>query len=166
VSTNYAVLACSDFPTCHGGWWPETDFRAGFTVLRELGRHADGSLLALPALTAIHLAHRIGALVVLVAAAVAAWRLRRADLQGWASQALRAALLLLGLQVLSGISNIVLGWPLPAALAHTAGAAALLALLGALLTRAPSAPPATPARSPCVLTDRTFARQTSSCPPL
>jgi cytochrome c oxidase assembly protein subunit 15 len=154
VSTNYAVLACSDFPACHGGWWPETDFRAGFTVMRELGRQADGSLLALPALTAIHLAHRLGALVVLVAVVAASWRLRRADLQGWPLRALRAALALLGLQVLTGISNIVLGWPLLAALAHTAGAAALLALLAALLTRAPSASP----RAPSVSPDRSFAR--------
>ncbi len=30
VSTNYAVLACSDFPTCQGSWWPAMDFAQGF----------------------------------------------------------------------------------------------------------------------------------------
>ncbi|MFM2067351.1 MAG: hypothetical protein RLZZ584_2260 [Pseudomonadota bacterium] len=136
VSTNYAVLACSDFPRCHhGSWWPEVDFHAGFTVLRELGRQGDGSLLGLPALTAIHLTHRLGALVVLAATGLAAWRMRRARPGAWQARALRVALVLLLLQFLTGISNIVLGWPLPAALAHTGGAAALLALLAALLTR-------------------------------
>ena len=34
VSTNYAVLACSDFPTCQGSWWPSMDFAHGFTLRR------------------------------------------------------------------------------------------------------------------------------------
>jgi cytochrome c oxidase assembly protein subunit 15 len=148
VSTNYAVLACSDFPTCHGGWWPETDFRAGFTVLRHLGHQADGSLLPLPALTAIHLVHRLGAIVVLLAAALAAWRLRNAAITGWPRRALLLALGLLGLQILTGISNVVLGWPLLAALAHTGGAAALLALLAALLASARPGRPVSTSRSP------------------
>jgi cytochrome c oxidase assembly protein subunit 15 len=143
VSTNYAVLACSDFPTCHGGWWPEADFRAGYTLLRDLGHQADGSLLASSALTAIHLGHRLGALVLLSAVAIATWWLRRARFSPWQRRAWIGVLLLLGIQVLTGISNVVLGWPLLAALAHTAGAAALLALLAALLTR--SAGPAHPA---------------------
>ncbi|MFM2119326.1 MAG: hypothetical protein RL722_794 [Pseudomonadota bacterium] len=133
VSTNYAVLACPDFPTCQGRWWPDADFHAGYTLLRDLGRHADGSLLAHPALTAIHLGHRLGALLLLAASLLAAWRLRKAT--GWSRQALKLAGALLLLQIATGISNVVLGWPLLAALAHTAGAAALLALLAALLTR-------------------------------
>ncbi len=38
-------------------------------------------------------------------------------------------------QVLSGLSNVVLGWPIVAALAHSAGAAALMLLLALLLAR-------------------------------
>ncbi|MEY4748309.1 MAG: hypothetical protein RIQ60_523 [Pseudomonadota bacterium] len=145
VSTNYAVLACSDFPTCNGRWWPEADFSAGFTVLRDLGRQADGSLLPLPALTAIHLAHRIGAVVVLLAALLAAARLRHtAQFTNWPARALRLALVLLGVQILTGISNVVLGWPLLAALAHTGGAAALLAVLAAVLTSARARRPVFP----------------------
>ena len=40
VSTNYAVLACRDFPTCQGAWWPAMDFAHGFALLRELGAGA------------------------------------------------------------------------------------------------------------------------------
>ncbi len=138
VSTNYAVLACSDFPTCHGSWWPEADFAAGYTVLRDLGRHADGSLLASSALTAIHLGHRVGALVLVIAAALVAWRLRGAKVTPWQRRGWLGVLTLLVAQVVTGVSNVVLGWPLLAALLHTGGAAALLALLAALLTRTPA----------------------------
>jgi cytochrome c oxidase assembly protein subunit 15 len=138
VSTNYAVLACSDFPTCHGRWWPEADFAAGYTVLRDLGRHADGSLLASNALTAIHLGHRLGALALVIAAALVAWRLHGARVTPWQRRGWLGVLALLAAQVATGVSNVVLGWPLLAALLHTGGAAALLALLAALLTRAPA----------------------------
>src|SRR5688572_3676608 len=66
ASSNYAALACIDFPTCHGGWLPEMDFRHGFQLVRELGRTADGGHLAYEALTAIHWTHRVGALVTFV----------------------------------------------------------------------------------------------------
>ena len=70
VSTNYAVLACRDFPTCQGAWWPAMDFEHGFALLRELGEGKDGGYLPFAALTAIHYAHRLGAYVVLIAMAV------------------------------------------------------------------------------------------------
>ena len=63
VSANYAALVCRDFPTCHGAWFPAMDFGHGFQFARELGMTAAGTPLALDALTAIHWAHRVGALV-------------------------------------------------------------------------------------------------------
>ena len=63
TSTNYAALACQDFPTCHGAWMPAGDFANAFHVVRELGMDADGALLSGEALTAIHWTHRLGALV-------------------------------------------------------------------------------------------------------
>ncbi len=139
VSTNYAVLACRDFPTCHGVWWPEMDFARGFTVLRELGRSGSGDYLPFPALTAIHMAHRMGALVVFIGIGWLAWGLwRRSDRSSrrWAQALVAVA----AWQLVSGLSNVVLGWPLPAALAHTGGAAMLLVLLGILLARAHAQP--------------------------
>jgi len=143
VSTNYAVLACSDFPTCQGAWWPEMDFRHGFTLRRELGETRGGDFLPFAALTAIHYTHRLMAYAVFVALLWLAWRLHRS------AQAAprRAAFALIGValwQLASGLGNVVLGWPLAAALAHTAGAAVLVALLAVLLVRtAPASLPET-----------------------
>ena len=133
VSTNYAVLACSGFPACSGQWWPPMDFARGFTVLRELGHAGDGTLLPFEALVAIHYVHRLFALVVAGGAALLAWRLWRG---GPAAARFGLGLAALtALQVATGLSNVVLGWPLVAALAHTGGAAALVGLLTVLLAR-------------------------------
>jgi heme a synthase len=127
------VLACQEFPTCQGAWWPAMDFEHGFALRRELGAGKDGGALPFAALTAIHYAHRLMACVVLIAMAVFAWRLHAsARLRPWAWGLTAVALW----QLLSGLSNVVLGWPLIGAVAHTAGAAALVTLLALLITRA------------------------------
>jgi cytochrome c oxidase assembly protein subunit 15 len=135
VSTNYAVLACGGFPQCNGQWWPSMDFSEGFTLLRELGRSAGGGFLSMEALLAIHMAHRLMALVLFVAMGVLAWALWRSS-----DPALRrVAQVLIALaawQFFSGLSNVVLGWPLAAALAHSAGAAAMVWVTTSLLARA------------------------------
>jgi cytochrome c oxidase assembly protein subunit 15 len=135
VSANYAVLACSGFPQCNGQWWPAMDFASGFAVLRELGQSAGGGLLSFDALVAIHMAHRIAAIVVVAALLWLGWRLWRAGDAGVARFGIALALLALA-QVASGLSNVVLGWPIVAALAHSAGAAAMMLLLALLLARA------------------------------
>jgi len=135
VSTNYAVLACTDFPTCQGRWWPAMDFGHGFAVWRELGAGKDGGYLPFAALTAIHVVHRIGAAVTLAALLLLAWRLQAAEdpaVRRWAWRFAAVA----AWQLASGLGNVVLGWPLVAALAHTGGAAALVTLLAALLAQA------------------------------
>ena len=135
VSTNYAVLACSEFPTCQGEWWPTMDFDHGFTLLRELGAGKDGGYLPFAALTAIHYTHRLMAYAVLAALVLLAWRFNAtgsAALKRWALAFVGVALW----QLASGLGNVLLGWPLLAAVAHTGGAAALMTLLATLLTRA------------------------------
>ena len=77
VSTNYAALACTDFPTCHGEWLPQMDFRHGFQLVRELGKTAAGTHLSYDAITAIHWTHRVGALVTLLVVGGLALRLLR-----------------------------------------------------------------------------------------
>jgi cytochrome c oxidase assembly protein subunit 15 len=134
TSSNYAALACVDFPTCHGGqWWPAADFAEGFTLWRPLGVDYEFGVLDSPARTAIHLAHRVGALVVAVyVAALGIAVLRRAP--GTAQRALGAALLaILALQLTLGITNVVAQLPLPVAVAHNGGAALLLLALLSLL---------------------------------
>ena len=137
VSTNYAVLACPDFPTCQGAWWPPMDFGHGFALRRELGQTGAGDWLPFEALTAIHYVHRLAAYVVLTALAALAWglHLRRHALPAagrWAGAIGAVALL----QLATGLSNVILEWPLVAAVAHTGGAAALVTMLAVLATRA------------------------------
>ncbi len=127
VSTNYAVLACTDFPQCQASWWPDMRFDQGFQIWRELGLAADGSPIRFEALTAIHVAHRLMAFVVVALLGLLAWRL--GAVAGLRTNARWLAALLL-MQFASGLANVLLGWPLAAALAHTAGAAALAVVLG------------------------------------
>jgi cytochrome c oxidase assembly protein subunit 15 len=125
VSTNYAVLACSEFPTCQGSWWPAMDFAQGFEPWRELGLTGRGEHVTFAALTAIHYAHRLAAYAVLAVLGITAWRLWRSPLRPQA----RWIAALAAWQLASGLANVVLGWPLLAAVAHTGGAAALVVVL-------------------------------------
>lgn len=126
VSTNYAVLACTTFPQCQGSWWPPMDFAQGFSLWRPLGMTPEGQPIAFAALTAIHYVHRLVAYVVLLALVWAGWRMGQ---QPSLRAPGRAVLVLSALQLATGLSNVVLGWPLLAAVLHTGGAAALLAVL-------------------------------------
>lgn len=126
VSTNYAVLACTTFPACQGSWWPPMDLAQGFELWRPLGHSADGSLLEFAALTGIHYMHRLFAYGVFAALLWLVWRLHR---EGRLAAQRRGLLALAALQLLSGLSNVVLDWPLIAAVTHTGGAAAMLAML-------------------------------------
>lgn len=130
VSSNYAVLACADFPTCQGRWWPEMDAATGFTLWRPLGENGQGGWITLPALTAIHMAHRLMAVIVLLALLAYGWGLLRHTV--WHREG-RILLALGAWQLLTGLSNVVLNWPLVAALAHTLGAALLVWWLVRLL---------------------------------
>jgi len=128
VSTNYAVLACPDFPTCLGSAWPETDWAEGFSLWRQLGLNAQGEFISPIALQTIHWAHRLFAVLVLIALsslALKALQLTNPALLGLGRFA-KLLLALLLLQVITGISNVVFQWPLIAALLHTAGSAALV----------------------------------------
>jgi len=123
VSSNYATLACRDFPACQGSLWPEMDIAAGFEIWRPLGMTADGLGLPFAAVTAIHYAHRLMAYVVLAVVGLLAWRARRvAGLERIGN----GLLVLLLAQVVTGLTTIFMGWPMAAAVLHTAGATALV----------------------------------------
>ena len=126
VSANYAALACTDFPVCHGQWLPEMDFANAFHVLRELGVTAAGAPLTQEALNAIHWSHRLWALVtLLVVGVIAVLALRAPALR--AQGAVIAVVLIV--QAGLGVANVLLRLPLELAVAHNAGAALLLAAL-------------------------------------
>lgn len=126
VSTNYAVLACTTFPTCQGSWWPEMNFAQGFQIWRELGMLQDGTHISFAGLTAIHYVHRLMAYLVLAVIWGVAWGLHR---QGLLVAQARWLAALGALQLVTGLSNVVLDWPLVAAVLHTGGAAALVVVL-------------------------------------
>ncbi|HSW03378.1 MAG TPA: COX15/CtaA family protein [Aquabacterium sp.] len=134
VSTNYAVLACRGFPDCNGAWWPAMDAAHGFTLLRELGRAGHGGYLPFEALVAIHMAHRLFAVVAVGGLVWLMLRLRREPAAPYRRYAGLLAALVLA-QVATGLSNVVLDWPIAAALAHSGGAAALVGVLSSLLAR-------------------------------
>jgi cytochrome c oxidase assembly protein subunit 15 len=125
VSSNYAVMACDTYPKCQGAWWPEMNFDKGFELWRHLGVDGLGEALPFQALTAIHFVHRWHAVPVALLLLWSAFLLHK---HGLTLQAKGLWLLLL-LQFITGVSNAVLGWPLLAALLHTASAAGLLMLL-------------------------------------
>ena len=133
TSTNYAALACPDLPTCQGEWWPETDFDSAFVPWHGLGIDYEGGILSGPARTAIHMSHRLGAVVTtLVLGTLALACLWPGRARG--VQVAGAGLVgLLALQVSLGLANIAWFLPLSVATAHNGGAALLVMGLVALL---------------------------------
>ncbi len=123
TSTNYAALACTDFPTCHGAWFPDMDFSNAFHLVRELGVDAAGKTLQLAAYTAIQWAHRVGALVTFIYLGLLGLRLLKVP------QLQKIAQIMLGLLVIQislGVANLLLHLPLVLAVGHNMGAALLL----------------------------------------
>ncbi len=126
TGSNYAALICPDFPACrNGAWLPPMDFAAGFTFWRELGINYEGGVLDAAGRTAIHVTHRLGALIVLGVGLLLAFRLLQTRVPG-ARCAAMIMVLILVLQIVLGISNVVLMLPLSLAVAHNAVGTLLL----------------------------------------
>ena len=129
TSSNYAALACPDFPTCREQWWPSgMDFSEAFVLWRGLGIDYEYGVLDSPARTAIHVAHRIGAVVIAMLILILAIASIRSRLRAWRTSGL-ILIALLAVQISLGIGNIVLQLPLAVAVAHNAFAAILLLAL-------------------------------------
>jgi cytochrome c oxidase assembly protein subunit 15 len=127
TSSNYAALACPDFPTCQNSFWPQMDVKDAFVLWRGLGIDYEGGVLDHPARVAIHFVHRLGALlaaIVLGALSIRAGRFGE-------TTAIRMAGGLLGivliLQLVLGPLMVIRALPLSLATAHN-GVAALLVL--------------------------------------
>jgi cytochrome c oxidase assembly protein subunit 15 len=139
VSANYAALACGggsasldNFPRCVSQWWPQHDFKEGFTLWRGIGVDYEGGVLDGASRIAIQMAHRMFAVVVAVYLLWLAVRLYRLpSMRGWAS----ALGLLVVAQITLGILNVKLAVPLEVAVAHSGGAVALLFVLVTLMAR-------------------------------
>ena len=125
VSSNYAALACYDFPSCDGSYTPEINLQQGFNFLQSVGPNYLGGLMTNEARMAIHWVHRIGAVIVLLVVGGLVWQMvRQVAVVGYL---LLAALLT---QITLGILNVVWVLPLLNATAHnTVGALLLLVLV-------------------------------------
>lgn len=126
TSSNYAALACPDFPQCQGSWWPSMHIREGFVLWRGLGVDYEFGVLESPARTAIHMMHRIGAVLTATYLGWFAIRLLLAGCGVFARRLGVVVLSLLCMQVGLGISNVIFGLPLPVAVLHNVVAALLL----------------------------------------
>ena len=122
LSSNYAALACSDFPLCKGVILPEADYTKGFNFLQRIGPDYLGGQLDHQSRVAIHLVHRFGALVVTVYFLALAYLFARN--KNYFVSGLIAGLLFL--QLVLGVSNIIYRLPLYVAIAHNLGALFLL----------------------------------------
>ncbi len=126
TSTNYAAVACPDFPTCQRSWWPPMDFRDAFVLWRGLGIDYEGGVLDNPARMAIHLTHRCGAAVTgVVLIVLGLLTLSRGTSRRLSRAGLFVAAAVL-LQLSIGIATVHFGVPLPLATLHNAGAALLV----------------------------------------
>ena len=132
TSTNYAALACTDYPTCHGSLVPEMDFYNAFTIFRELGVTSIGEPLSLEALHAIQWVHRIGAIVLLVYLLFVAYILKvNQGFNMWRN----VLILVISLQFIIGIANLLLHLPIILATLHNLGAALLVVILVGINSR-------------------------------
>ena len=132
TSTNYAALACTDYPTCHGSLIPEMDFSNAFTIFRELGVTSLGEPLSLEALHAIQWVHRVGAIVLLVYLLFVAYILKvNQGFNMWRN----VLILVISLQFIIGIANLLLHLPIVLATLHNLGAALLVVILVGINSR-------------------------------
>ena len=132
TSSNYAALACPDFPTCQNSYWPQMDAKDAFVLWRGLGIDYEGGVLDHPARVAIHFVHRLGALVtalVLGFLSFAAIRTGPTRTVRIAGMALGAVLVC---QLILGPAMVIRALPLALATAHNAVAALLLLAVVAL----------------------------------
>jgi cytochrome c oxidase assembly protein subunit 15 len=126
TSSNYAAIACPDFPTCQGRWWPPSDYAHAFELRRVPGVNYEGGTLNGPARVAIQLTHRLGACAATLMLVLAAGVTLRRVQQRRARQAAGAVLTFLVLQLVIAVSMVESGFSLWLATAHNAGAALLL----------------------------------------
>ncbi|WMW80357.1 COX15/CtaA family protein [Undibacterium cyanobacteriorum] len=126
VSTNYAALACTGYPTCNGVLLPDLDWEHAFHLWRKLGQTAEGEYLPYSALVTIQWVHRSFAWVAIFAVGSLAMILRsEPHLKILGNQVLAVLLL----QFLTGVGTVYFNWPLALAVLHNAGAAMLVLML-------------------------------------
>ncbi len=135
TSANYAAAVCIELPICQGNWFVDSDFVTGFTLWGHGAENYEYGILDSAGRVAIHVSHRIGAIVTLLVVGYTSFYLvgRQQDKILRQFGYLIGALLLV--QITLGIINIVEHLPLFNAVAHNGVGALLLLTLVVLLTR-------------------------------
>ena len=133
TSSNYAAIACPDLPTCRGSWWPPMDFRDAFVLWRGLGVDYEGGVLMNSARVAIHVTHRLGA--VIAGAALIATGLLVLKRAAWRPLKSLGGLVVLAvlMQISIGLAMVHFRFPRLLATLHNAGAAFLVIVMVTLL---------------------------------
>jgi cytochrome c oxidase assembly protein subunit 15 len=132
TSTNYAGLACTDYPTCHGQWFPDMDFKNGFNIFRNLGQTSEGAPISLNALEAIQWTHRIGAITVVFYFGYLSYTLMKYKQLRFEAMLL---LTILAVQFIIGVGNLILHLPIALAVSHNLTAALLVVVITMINTK-------------------------------
>jgi len=124
VSSNFAALACTDFPLCKGSLLPLMDFSYSF--------ERSVTPLSVEKLTAIHWMHRVGALLTIV---YFCWLSTRVMAVKGLQIIGKSILGLVAFQFMLGIYNVLTGLSLAGAVLHNAAAMLLLVSIVSLSFR-------------------------------
>ena len=127
TSANYASLACTELPICEGNWFGNLDVAGAFSVPAaenyEFGVHDYEERATM------HVFHRIGAIITFLYLSWFAILLYKRSSSGLMKRLAVTMTVVLGLQVLLGVSNVVYSLPLTVAVMHNAVAACLLLVM-------------------------------------
>ncbi|WP_019528631.1 COX15/CtaA family protein [Dasania marina] len=129
TTSNYAAVACPDLPTCQNQWLPVMNFAQGFDIFQAIGPNYLGGTMENESRIAIHFSHRIGAIITTIYMVLLAFMLLRVGPHSATQRMAKILLIMLSLQVLLGLGNILLKFPLAIAVAHNLGGAFLLLVL-------------------------------------
>ena len=114
TSTNYAARACLDLPYCQGELIPNTNFTEAFNLFQTIGPNYLFGQMSNEARVAIHITHRIGAIVVFLYSLFLIFKLKSKE----TLSVLGAFSAILFLQVFLGVNNVLSHLPLWNAVAH------------------------------------------------
>lgn len=114
TSTNYAARACLDLPYCQGELIPNTNFKEAFNLFQTIGPNYLFGQMSNEARVAIHITHRIGAIVVFLYSLFLIFKLKSKE----TLPVIGVFGAILFLQVFLGINNVLSHLPLWNAVAH------------------------------------------------
>ena len=127
TSANYAALACTELPVCQGNWYERLNFSGAFSVPEaenyEFGAHDYDERMTM------HIVHRIGALITFLYLCWLGIRLYAVASSNLIKKLSTLMVLVMGVQIILGISNVVYSLPIAVAVMHNAVAACLMLVL-------------------------------------